>query len=1058
MKFSAHPDSCSCCEGVEARTPLRIYNRPGLPALSYRIGTHGDFLESMLARLSSLAVEVDENGAPIPWDSGPGGCGPESPPGPGDPCAPSDQERHYLLRNLTTRNPDDAAIALLDAWAVVADVLTFYQERIANEGYLRTALERRSVQELARLVGYKLRPGVAASVYLAFELDKGYQVEIPAGTRAQSVPQPGELPQPFETSDILSARYAWNAISARSQRPQYIALGNVDDTEKIYLEGLSTQLKANDPLLFVFGLGEGQQAARYVQSIETVTVIEPIPGAGYTIVELQPVGVFTTARRLVSRNLPPGSFSVPTSGAANAMTNALNTISQAGSLAGLRTAVQDGLRIARNIPPAAGSSLSAWLQNLKSELSEFAAQLQPTAAVNSQIGSGGAFPFLAQTGAQVKEPARRFASGSNLPRNLSQILSPGGGAIPEMITALQPRLKKTFYAAWGSAQTAPSSALQQVAALRAKAAPFGYNAAPMPILDDQGALVGETEWPLASATSLQVTLPVESEGPGPIFFASLATLPQNEAAGILVKTGGQTYFRTIEIDEGAVLDLPIGRVEVVDVGDESSRFQFDIEGLEETQFIRFTRSGNDVVISVGEGDEEIATLAEGQSTVVQISPAHRITASYSRRGVRVTDEYMMVTDPGNVLYLDTSYDQILPGSWVLIARPQWAEPRAFQVELVDTVTVNAYKLSGKSTRLVLSDDWLTDDDLLLSDIRSTTIYAQSEPLKLVDERYDEPVENSTIELDGLYDGLEPGRWIFVRGERTDIPGASRVEDVELAMIANIAQGVQQVVSADPIVDGGNGAGGAVVIIDRPGDKAHTTLELAQPLDFTYDRKTVKVYANVAKATHGATVRETIGSGDARKAFQTFTLRQVPLTCVPAPTPSGAESTLEMRVNDIRWPEVEWLYGLGKDERGYELRRDDDGEKDITSVIFGDGRHGVRLPTGSENVEAVYRSGIGKIGNVPAETIKMLLSRPLGVKAVNNLERASGGADRDDRDAARRNAPLAVMALDRLVSTQDYADFARMFAGVAKANSRVFPRGAAAWCTSPSPGWMTSPST
>jgi len=63
---------------------------------------------------------------------------------------------------LKTRDPSDPAIALLDSWALVADVLSFYQERIANEGYLRTALERRSVLELARLIGYQLRPGVAA--------------------------------------------------------------------------------------------------------------------------------------------------------------------------------------------------------------------------------------------------------------------------------------------------------------------------------------------------------------------------------------------------------------------------------------------------------------------------------------------------------------------------------------------------------------------------------------------------------------------------------------------------------------------------------------------------------------------------------------------------------------------------------------------------------------------------------------------------------------------------------------------------------------------------------
>ena len=33
-------------------TPLPLYNRPGLDALSYRVGTYGEFREWMLARLS----------------------------------------------------------------------------------------------------------------------------------------------------------------------------------------------------------------------------------------------------------------------------------------------------------------------------------------------------------------------------------------------------------------------------------------------------------------------------------------------------------------------------------------------------------------------------------------------------------------------------------------------------------------------------------------------------------------------------------------------------------------------------------------------------------------------------------------------------------------------------------------------------------------------------------------------------------------------------------------------------------------------------------------------
>jgi predicted phage baseplate assembly protein len=86
------------------------------------------------------------------------------------------------------------------------------------------------------------------------------------------------------------------------------------------------------------------------------------------------------------------------------------------------------------------------------------------------------------------------------------------------------------------------------------------------------------------------------------------------------------------------------------------------------------------------------------------------------------------------------------------------------------------------------------------------------------------------------------------------------------------------------------------------------------------------------------------------------------------------------------------------------------------------------------VRSVYRSGIGKGGNVRAEQISLLVTRPLGVKDVINPLRASGGADKESRDQARRNVPLAVMALDRLVSVQDYADFARTFAGIGKASA------------------------
>ena len=156
----------NCCTGTALSSPAATGNRPGLNAIRYRVGTYTSFFATMRARLSS--------------------------------------NKFPELAALKTRAADDPAIALLDAWAVSADVLSFYQERLANEAYLATATERRSVIELARLIGFQPRPGVSASVFLAYELDASAQeLEIPMHLRAQSVPGPGEQMHTFETAEPI---------------------------------------------------------------------------------------------------------------------------------------------------------------------------------------------------------------------------------------------------------------------------------------------------------------------------------------------------------------------------------------------------------------------------------------------------------------------------------------------------------------------------------------------------------------------------------------------------------------------------------------------------------------------------------------------------------------------------------------------------------------------------------------------------------------------------------------------------------------------------------------
>src|SRR5262249_54795912 len=147
--------------------------------------------------------------------------------------------------------------------------------------------------------------------------------------------------------------------------------------------------------------------------------------------------------------------------------------------------------------------------------------------------------------------------------------------------------------------------------------------------------------------------------------------------------------------------------------------------------------------------------------------------------------------------------------------------------------------------------------------------------------------------------------------------------------------------------------------------------------------------------------------------------------------SGSASTLKVYVNDVLWQEVPFFNGHGPTERIYVTRRDDES---VTTLQFGDGITGARLPTGQDNVRAEYRRGIGLGGLMQPGQLSQLMSRPLGLSGVVNPEAAQGAADPETRDEARTNAPLTVLTLERAVSLQDYEDFARTFAGIAKAQA------------------------
>ena len=95
----------------------------------------------------------------------------------------------FRLPEWTDRSPSDIGMLFVDLFAYMGDILSYYQDRIASESFLDTAVERRSVLKLLRLIGYELAPPVAASA----ELTLVFNPPAPGQPTVVTVPQGAEF-------------------------------------------------------------------------------------------------------------------------------------------------------------------------------------------------------------------------------------------------------------------------------------------------------------------------------------------------------------------------------------------------------------------------------------------------------------------------------------------------------------------------------------------------------------------------------------------------------------------------------------------------------------------------------------------------------------------------------------------------------------------------------------------------------------------------------------------------------------------------------------------------
>ena len=845
----SEPCCCAGCGATESATPL-----PGEAQLAHRAGTHATFFAAMRARLGELAGRV-------PAAAGETACCLDEAP-----------------RDALAGGADDAATALLDGFACVADVLTFYQERILNEGYLRTATEERSLRELGRLTGYAPRPGAAADVEVAFTVQPGFDGVVPERTKLQSQPRPGKDAQTFETSEALPVRAAWNAMRVRPRSSQrYVQEermpGQGRQTEptgriEIYLRGVEQNVRIGDlVLLEPWKTGGGKRWDPSVDDLYRVIRATADLTRGQTALRLVPAqGPYS---RGFWDDLSIGS--------------------------GLRDLARPtGVKRATAPRPIRGIA---------------------RARANAQHALG---VLRSARDAQRADPDRQEAA---------------------------PRLRALELSAIRMALRTPGG--KQLVA----------EAMPAPLRSHVLSVLQQTAKPFA---------------PRAFVFRTVA-----QAFGHNAPKDAK-----VEVNDGShVTTLMEKRF----AQDERTKEVF-LDG----DHPRLEKQSRVVVASAAPSDEGAATATLQLVEIVDVARHARSAYQLNGRTTHLT-----------------------------LKEPWRSEPEAPAPQPVPSLRDGPAVFASAPPASAVDVASHTIGPPEITPLRTTLFHVDEEPLVLLPAPASDEVTGSVLRLDGAIEELPPGRRVIVEGEIADRPDLTGVRHAEVAYVA-----ASWIATED--VDDGAEPGP-----EEPGAPA-TAIALTAQLSYPYRRESVIVYGNVASASHGETREHVLGSGDAAVPGQTFALRGKPRTWVLDPKqPRGVASTLEVRVNGVLWPEAVSFLDAGPRDEQVVTRTAADGFDRITG---GDGKRGARFPTGIENVTARYRVGLGPEGNVAANTIVTLGTKPLGVQSVINPVSARGGALPDDAAAMRARIPIGVRGEDRLVSLRDYEDFALGYAGIEHARA------------------------
>lgn len=906
---------CGCCATPAAAAATHPGNRPWLSAIDYRLGTFGTFREAILDELAGT---------------------PE-------------------LAGLRSRVSDDYSIAAVEMWAAVADVLSFYTERVANEAFLRTATLRDSVLRLVRVLDYQLAPGAAATTAIAFTLEKGASALIPVGTRIQSVPGEGETPQKYETLESVRAGAHLNSLRLFPAP----AVGAP-------LSGGSTHaIAAPDApaVAAVAGLAPGQKVIVFAPNAAEILTVEAA------------------------------------------------------------TAADDGLTV-------------TWRDPIDG------AVFAPNAA-DGNDASTGAFRL-----------GRTFrVYGVDAP---ARVVVPGRKVAGDPTTTFLAEAATSF--AFG---TAPVTTL----ALDARYPGLKTGASLLVVAGSEPPVTG-----VCAVTSVGEGQAVRTAS----YVDPITTLPVETTAVTgsvtIVGVTGADFLAGLDVRDVAIHEL---------LGDPLRFWQYEHPDVvaTNTAYVSGRRAGWSS-IEVGRAIERGRYTSGSVLDTAELPAGRRVIALDARGGTPVPGTVLAATLVGqDVAFTPAASDAATlvtlaldPGhaaAQTVLVSEELSWPRGFQGTALElAVTIGALPTQTITMAPTYPDgtmNWIDDlaaslQDAIRAAVPGAPTFAQAMAwadggaIVVAAGVPGDPIRFGPSERDAqtvAFLGIDPLRARFFDGVLSGPTAALVGTSVNgwVGVRRGIDPTLEKNLVAGPILDvpalaGAISAAFGVWGQPRPDGRilfippiplreprSFLRLDLDADVPLALDTATAVLLGNVARASHGETIRnEVMGNGDGSAVFQRFPLRKSPVTYVPASVPGGIASSLQVLVNGALWTEVPTLYGADPTAEVYTTRLADDG---VRTLLTGDGVSGARLPSGRGNVVATYRQALGLAGRVRAGTLTTLLDRPTGVKAATNPTAADGGADPESLARARQTAPGTVRTFGRAISLRDFEDTALVAGEVAK---------------------------